>query len=177
MGGLVAKKTYLLARQDIFYETLLKRFRAMCFFATPHLGSDLAKLLGKILGITHSSLAYVSDLKRGSEALQSINDEFRKYSDKIDLCSFYEMQRLKVGPLSARIVHPDSATLGFGEEQQIPLLADHRSICKFETPKDPNYILVRNKLASVVRKLSESGMLNAKFFLHGSIAKQTFLQC
>jgi hypothetical protein len=115
----------------------MKRFRAMYFFATPHLGSDLAKLLGKILGMTSSSLAYVSDLERGSEALQSINDDFRKYLDEIDLCSFYEMQNLKLGPLSVRTVHPDSATLGFGKEQQIPLLADHRSTLQIRNPSRP----------------------------------------
>lgn len=157
MGGLVIKQAYLLARQDAFYSTLMKRFRAMYFFATPHLGSDLAKLLERILGITNSSLAYVSELKRGSQALQSINEEFRKHASGLDLCSFYEMQKLKVGPLSTRIVDPDSAILGFGEEQQIPLLADHRSICKFDTPRDPNYILARNTLASAVQKISESG--------------------
>jgi pimeloyl-ACP methyl ester carboxylesterase len=158
MGGLVIKKAYLLARQDASYDFLVKRVHTMYFFATPHRGSDSAKLLEHILQIAYYSRAYVSDLKRGSETLQSINDEFRKYSDKIEFWSFYETNKLTMGFFSTLIVDPDSATLGYREEQQIPLDADHRSICKFETPQDPNYITVRNALASTVDRISKSGM-------------------
>ncbi|KAA8647158.1 hypothetical protein EYZ11_003853 [Aspergillus tanneri] len=161
MGGLVVKKAYLLARQDAFYDTLVKRIHTMYFFATPHRGSDSAKLLEHLLQITYSSRAYVSDLKRGSEALQSVNDEFRKYSDMIEFWSFYETKKLKVGFFSTLIVDPDSATLGYREEHQIPLNADHRSICKFGTPQDPNYITVRNALASTVTRISHL-VLNSK---------------
>ncbi|KAE8331929.1 hypothetical protein BDV39DRAFT_217846 [Aspergillus sergii] len=156
MGGLVIKKAYILAKQDVLYDMLVRRIHTMYFFATPHRGSDLAKLLVHILHITYSSRAYVSDLKRGSEALQSINDEFRKYSDKIEFWSFYETKKLTIGFFSSLIVDPDSATLSYREEHQIPLDADHRSICKFESPQDPNYITVRNALASTINRISNS---------------------
>jgi hypothetical protein len=51
---------------------------------------------------------------------------------------------------SRLVVDPDSAILGYKEEMQIPMNADHRSICKFESPTDPNYVIIRNSLASTV---------------------------
>lgn len=158
MGGLVIKKAYMLTRQDAGYKTLAERVHTIYFLATPHRGSDSAKLLNNILHIAYSSRAYVTDLERGSGAIQSINDEFRNYSTDIDLWSFYETQKLKIGVLSTLIVHPDSATLGYREEKQMPMNSDHRSICKFETPQDPNYMILRNALASTVQSISKLGM-------------------
>lgn len=157
MGGLVIKKAYMLAKQGAAYKTLTQRVHTIYFLATPHRGSDSAKLLNNILHIAYSSRAYVADLERGSGAVQSINDEFRNYSADMDLWSFYETQKLKIGVLSTLIVDPESATLGYREEKQMPMNADHRSICKFETETDPNYVILRNALASTAQSVSKSG--------------------
>lgn len=55
---------------------------------------------------------------------------------------------------SSLIVKPESAVLGYREENQMPMIADHRSICKFDTPHDSNYALLRNALASTVSKIA-----------------------
>ena len=164
MGGLVIKKAYMLARQDAAYEALSKRFHTIYFLATPHRGSGLAKLLNNILQIAYSSRAYVADLEQGSGAIQSINDEFRQYSADIDLWSFYETQKLSRGVFSTLIVDPDSATLGYREEKQMPMNADHRSICKFETPTDPNYVILRNALMSTVNSISKLGITHSLIY-------------
>jgi WD40 repeat protein len=158
MGGLVIKKAYLLARQDTAYEVLARRIHTMYFLATPHRGSSSAKLLSNVLRAAFSSRAYVADLKRSSSVIQSINEEFEKYSGGIVLWSFYETQKLKLGVLSVLIVDPESAVLGYPDEKQMPMNADHRSICKFETISDPNYLIIRNALASTVASISKSGM-------------------
>ena len=158
MGGLVIKEAYMLARQEPNYKSLVKRFRTIYFIATPHKGSDSAKLLNNILLMTSSSRAYVADLERGSEAIQSINDGFCNYSADIDLWSFYETQKLNMGVFSTLIVDPDSATLGYREERRMPMNADHRSICKFETPRDPNYMILRNSFAFTVNSISKLGV-------------------
>jgi hypothetical protein len=119
-------------------------------------------LLNNILKIAYSSRAYVADLERGSGAIQSINDEFRKYSADVDLWSFYETQKLNIGVFSTLIVNPDSAALGYREEKQMPMNADHRSICKFETPTDPNYLSLCNALASTVNNISKLGIARHK---------------
>ena len=159
MGGLVIKKAYMLARSSAVYGALTGRIHTIFFLATPHRGSDSAKLLNNILQITYSTRPYLADLERGSGAIQSINDEFRNYSADVKLWSFYETQKLKMGIISSLIVDPDSATLGYREEKQIPMNADHRSICKFDTPSDPNYVTLRNALVSTVDDICKGGML------------------
>jgi pimeloyl-ACP methyl ester carboxylesterase len=152
MGGLVIKKAYMLAHYD--NKSLADRIRALYFLGTPHRGSDSARMLKNILQVAASAPAFVTDLVRGSHALQSINDEFRQYSADVDLWSFYETQKLRAGALSMLIVDPESATLGYPEEKQMPMNADHRSICKFDDPSDQNYVILRNSLVSTIKKIA-----------------------
>ncbi len=51
---------------------------------------------------------------------------FRNYSADISLWSFYKTQKLKIGALSTLIDDPDSATLNYREEKQVPMNADHQ---------------------------------------------------
>ncbi|KAJ5769205.1 hypothetical protein N7520_003764 [Penicillium odoratum] len=147
MGGLVTKKAYILAKQDAVHKELSGRFAAFYFLATPHRGSDSAKMLKNLLKVAYDR-AYVGDLEPNSEAVQVINDEFRHISAGLELWSFYETQKMKL--FSSLIVDPESAVLGYREEKQIPMAADHRTICKFGTPEDSNYAQLRNALASTV---------------------------
>ncbi|KAG7103649.1 Vegetative incompatibility protein HET-E-1 like [Verticillium longisporum] len=151
MGGLVIKKAYLLARQDAAHHALASRFTTIYFLATPHRGADSAKTLKNMLRIAYDR-SYVGDLERNSATIQTINDEFRHFSSGLELWSFYETQVMKL--LNTMIVDPESAVLGYREEQQVPMNADHRSICKFDTAADATYTTLRNALASTVVKLA-----------------------
>ncbi|KAF5636244.1 heterokaryon incompatibility protein het-E-1 [Fusarium tjaetaba] len=151
MGGLVMKKAYILAKQDAEHNALAARFAAFYFLATPHRGANSAKMLKNLLKIAYDR-TYVGDLEPNSEAVQVINDEFRHFSADLELWSFYETQNMKY--FSSLIVDPESAVLGYRGEKQIPMTADHRSICKFDTPQDSNYILLRDSLASTVSKIT-----------------------
>ncbi|KAF9765616.1 hypothetical protein IL306_002083 [Fusarium sp. DS 682] len=158
MGGLVIKKAYILAKQDAEHKALAGRFTAFYFLATPHRGANSATILKNLLKIAYDR-NYVGDLEPNSEAVQVINDEFRHFSSDPDLWSFYETQNMRY--FSSLIVDPESAVLGYRGEKQIPMTADHRSICKFDTPQDPNYILLRDSLASTVGK-SNTAILQKK---------------
>ncbi|OQE43655.1 hypothetical protein PENCOP_c003G00554 [Penicillium coprophilum] len=147
MGGLVIKKAYILAKQDAMHKALAGRITTFYFLATPHRGADSAKMLKNLLKVAYDR-AYVGDLEPNSGAVQVINDEFRHFSADLELWSFYETQDMRI--LNSLIVDPESAVLGYREENQIPMTADHRSICKFDTPEDPNYALLRNSFASTV---------------------------
>ncbi|CAH0017931.1 unnamed protein product [Clonostachys rhizophaga] len=151
MGGLVMKKAYILAKQDAVHTALAGRFAAFYFLATPHRGADSAKMLKNLLRIAYDR-AYIGDLEPNSGAVQVINDEFRHFSAGLELWSFYETQNMK--RFSSLVVNPESAVLGYREEKQIPMTADHRSICKFDTPEDSNYALLRNALAATVSKIA-----------------------
>lgn len=130
----------------------------MCFLATPHRGSDWAQILGRILHVAYRSRAYVGDLKHNSQAIQSINNEFKQYSTDIDIKSFYETQNLSIGFFRILIVEKESATLGYDGEQQIPMYADHRSICKFDSKSDSNYKTIRNVLSQIVQNTIKQRM-------------------
>jgi len=49
------------------------------------------------------------------------------------------------------IVDRSSATLDYAHEHRFPIQANHRGICKFDEQIDPNYLLIKNVLASIVR--------------------------
>jgi hypothetical protein len=91
-----------------------------------------------------------------------INDEFRHYSTGLKLFSFYETVETSLGLSSALIVNKESATLGYPDEQSALLNATHRGICKFDTPLDPNYVTLRNTLATITGKVTQQGMQSDK---------------
>ena len=157
MGGLVIKKAHILASQCADHKDIAARIHSIYFLATPHRGSDSASTLSSLLQAFNSTRGYVTDLERGSGAIQLINDEFRNYCTNIKICSFYETQKLRLVMTSSLIVDPESATLGYPQEEQIPTNADHRSICKFESPLDPTYQSLRNALASTVKDVKSQG--------------------
>lgn len=157
MGGLVIKKAHILASQCADYKDFAARFHSIYFLATPHRGSDSASTLSSLLQAANSPRGYVIDLERCSGAIQSINDEFRNCCASISIWSFYETQKLRTGMTSSLIVDTESAILGYPGETQIPTNADHRSICKFETPTDPTYISLRNAFATTVEDILRQG--------------------
>jgi hypothetical protein len=104
-----------------------------------------------------SQKPFVGDLERNSGAIESTNDEFRHFAPEFHLQSFYESLKTTIGPSSVLIVDKDSATLGYSNELSSPLNTDHRGICKFETPLDPNYISLRNSLVRITREFTKRG--------------------
>jgi hypothetical protein len=166
MGGLVVKQVckssspstlskpeqaYVFARQDPSCAELAKRMEAMVFLATPHRGSDLAGTLNSILraSVAHHSRAYISNIERQSEMLAMLNDTFRHYAPDLTLYSFYESQPTNLRVRSEIIVPRDSAIMGYSDERNAVLNADHRHVCKFQSPSDPNYIAIRDALQNI----------------------------
>ncbi|KAG9233799.1 NACHT and WD domain protein, partial [Amylocarpus encephaloides] len=158
MGGLVIKKAYLLSRQDKSRPEFGSRMRCIFFLATPHRGSDSAQLLNNMLKVSGvmSSREYVTDLEKSSLSTQSINDEFRMFEDDLLLWSFYETLKTSLGMSSAMIVERDSAVLGYKNERTQYINANHREICKFDHPLDPNYLAIKNALASAVDEILQA---------------------
>ena len=124
-----------------------------------------------ILKFSYGQKAFVADLERNSSLINSTNDSFRHYADNLQLWSFYETSPCQVVLASALIVDKSSATLGYAREHISPLNADHRGICKFDLPSDPNYKTLRNAfITSIDTILSESKhyipQLNALLMSH-----------
>lgn len=153
MGGLAMKKAITLASQDPLYRGISERFSALFFLGTPHRGAKSSKMLKNLLKYSYDR-GYVDDLEPDAHAIQVINDGFHHLSSEVELWSFYETQNVRF--FSSLIVDSESATIGSKGEKQIPMTADHRSICRFDTPEDSNYLLLRNALASAVSTHSEA---------------------
>jgi len=47
--------------------------------------------------------------------------------------------------------------MGFHDEKQMLMNADHRSICKFDSIADTNYQILRNSLDTTVTKILNMG--------------------
>ena len=161
-------------QNDPEYESIIKAISAITFLATPHRGTNLAELLDRILRstIVSSSKHYISELAKNSFTLQKLNEQFRHIAPRLDIVSFYETQSTSIGLRKARVVswfpsdsfliksdflkmilEKDSSVLGYPGETSRALDADHHNVCKYDSPKDPNYITVKNALQSLVGKI------------------------
>ncbi|XDG08715.1 hypothetical protein ABKA04_008330 [Annulohypoxylon sp. FPYF3050] len=153
MGGCVAKKAYILTRQDPTCKDLADRVHSIFFLGTPHRGSDLAAILKRLSVLAWGSKPFVSDLMPESSTLRDINDTFRHYATDLRLWSFYETLPAKPRVLNKIVVERHSATLGYPNEEIVAMNADHRELCKFNSPTDPNYKILRNALHTAVDML------------------------
>lgn len=103
----------ILSKENPIFRRIGERIHSLFFLATPHRGSDLAKILNNIMKVSfQSTKAYVTNLERGSEATQLINDQFRHYYSGIHLHSFLESIPINLGYGTALVVDRSSATLG-----------------------------------------------------------------
>ena len=120
LQGSIGNQAYLLAQQDERLRELAGRIQCMFFLATPHRGSDYAKMLNNLLRASAvlSPKQYVADLARNSTAITAINDEFRFFADDLHIWSFYETLKTRAGTNSVLLVERDSAIIG------TPLLSD-----------------------------------------------------
>ncbi|KAL2068164.1 hypothetical protein VTL71DRAFT_16262 [Oculimacula yallundae] len=155
LGGLVAKRAYILSQQLEEFQAIGDRICSIFFLATPHRGSNMAELLSRILQVSSTgSRPFVADLHPNSVSIQAINDEFPRYSKSLLLYSYYETNAMNFGVKKAIIVPKDSAVLGYPNEQSSFLSnANHREVCKFLRDREPNYLAVRNGIASVIETI------------------------
>ncbi|CAA9958491.1 WD40 repeat-containing protein [Pyrenophora teres f. maculata] len=161
MGGLVVKKAYILGQNDEEYSDIVKSVNAIIFLSTPHRGSNLAELLNRILSVSilrYSPKQYVTDLQKNSLALEEINEQFRKFAPKLKIVSFYETLETAIGPKKVRIVEKDSAILGYPGEISRAMNADHHDVCKYYSPRDVNYISIRDVLKTLVDRVCVMGI-------------------
>lgn len=153
LGGIVVKKAVILAHHDVQHIEITRAIHAILFLSTPHRGSQYAELLNQILTVSAGRYApkqFINELKANSPALQDINDQFRNRAVDIHLSSFYETSDTSVGPTTIRLLTQDTSTLGWPRENIIPIPGDHHDVCKFLSPKDPGYLIIRQSLQNLV---------------------------
>ncbi|EEQ31296.1 conserved hypothetical protein [Microsporum canis CBS 113480] len=153
MGGIVVKKAYILARETLRLEGLADRIHSIYFLATPHQGSSMAEVLERILRLSFSTKAFVSELSPTSKSTMDINHSFKPLTTQIELVSFYETLETKFGPASAMVIPRGSSYLALPNERAIALHADHRGVCKFDKRADLNYKILRSSFCTTLRRI------------------------
>lgn len=130
----------------------------MYFLATPHRGAESAELLSTLLrASTSGNHRFVNDLHRDSPAIQAINDDFRHVASYLRLYSYIESHQTSFGGVLNRIIVPRmSAIMGLSNERTAHLNADHRRICKFNSPDSPDYKLIRGNIIETLDILREN---------------------
>ncbi|KAL2024346.1 hypothetical protein VTK56DRAFT_8828 [Thermocarpiscus australiensis] len=154
MGGLVVKKAYLLATHDPTYMAIARRIHTMFFLGTPHRGSDSAQIARIVrYSAGYGVKAFVDDLVPGSAALDQINDEFRHVCSNVRLWSYFEGVPTSFGLISSLVVEKESAILGLPGEHVQYMDADHRHLCKFESPISQNYVTLQRAFLTTIAEL------------------------
>jgi hypothetical protein len=135
----------------------VNRIHTLYFLATPHQGSDLAKILVNILKVSYGTKPFVTELEHNSESIASINDSFRHYAEDLQLWSFYETVPSNFVLTKVIIVDKASAIGGYAKERKSPLNADHCSICKFDQQTDTNYRTLREAFITTIDTILSDG--------------------
>ncbi|KAN0110209.1 hypothetical protein V8E51_006596 [Hyaloscypha variabilis] len=152
LGGLVIKQALVIAEQETLYKQIYNSTLGIIFFGTPHQGSRLANyataITSPLLVLANKPDAELLEfLKKDNPALKQLGDQWKAHHEKrpYDIVSFYETKTMR--PFKCLVVEKGSALLTPpGKiptyEEQIPVAADHREICRFATPKDKTYRMV-----------------------------------
>ncbi|RYO76864.1 hypothetical protein DL766_009970 [Monosporascus sp. MC13-8B] len=137
-------------------ETDLSRVCAIFFLGTPHKGAGIAQLLSRVLAFAPGSRPFVNDLSPQSAMLQSINEAFPRYSQNLQLLSFYETLPMYYGIGKGLIVEKHCAVMNYPNERRTYLDANHRDVARFSARSEPSYVLVRNALAMTIENQRSS---------------------
>ncbi|OAP53696.1 hypothetical protein AYL99_12136 [Fonsecaea erecta] len=142
LGGIVVKQALFQARLEARYQTIKDATVGLIFMGTPHRGSDKAAY-GKVLSNAAQFLSHrppqrlLTALQTNSDVLLRLTTDFRFQLPDYEVYSFFEQRPLKGH--SSLIVEKHSALLETNHEEQIPVDADHRAMCRFATDQDVTY--------------------------------------
>ncbi|KAL2127488.1 hypothetical protein VTI74DRAFT_10642 [Chaetomium olivicolor] len=114
----------------------------------------MAELLTRLLALSPDR-AFVRELHRNSPTIQSINEEFPRFSGGLKLFSFFETQPMNYGVGKGLIVEKECAVMNLANETSSYLHANHRDVARFTSSSDPCYVSVRNALAAMIDQLRD----------------------
>lgn len=96
-------------------------------------------------------MQFIAELASGSQTLEKLDEQFRHVAPKLQIGSFYETRpTTMLKKIQIMVLEKETSILGYPGENLQPLDVDHHGMCKYESPNDPNYIIVRNVLKSLI---------------------------
>ena len=162
MGGLLVKQVLRTANEstDARWRAILDQTRGVCFVATPHIGSDLAKLVSYFRALIGTNIS-VEELRPHQPTLRDLNLWYRDFVARepvnIKTVSFYEMKPL---PAVGLVVEQGDADPGVPHAGLYPLDDDHRTICKPTSKQTEIYLhsidFIRDCLSPTAGKKPQS---------------------
>ncbi|OAP56177.1 hypothetical protein AYL99_09356 [Fonsecaea erecta] len=144
------------AKQNDTYTNICEATFGLAFFATPHRGGEHARIgrvaaeIAKLVtGNTKNN--FLDHLQKNSILSDQLRENFRNQIGKYKILSICESLRMEGIGL---IVDQKSATLELDPaiENVISVEADHRNVCKFESPESPAYQLVAPNLVKLAHQ-------------------------
>ncbi|MCJ1405753.1 Serine active site containing protein 1 [Xylographa trunciseda] len=155
LGGIIVKRALVEAKLDDTYKSIRDATYGIAFFSTPHQRGNFVKL-GDIAAsivrgvLRNPSNSFLEVLTKDSLFSNNLADDFRHSLEEYHILSFFET--LPMGKFGL-IVDKKSATLGLPglRERQIPMDADHASVCKYASADDNNYEQVSFNLVRLVK--------------------------
>jgi len=165
LGGLVIKKTLILASQAVITEAddahlVYKSTKGLMFFGTPNAGSAAGRahrvqILQKIAKVAFTEVPpkLESALESHSDELLDLADDFRKTSlftlKQLNIYTYVETRT--TAKLGALVVDEFSAVVGYDKEVKGSIQANHENMARFKDEEDGNYDLVWGKLKMLKR--------------------------
>ncbi|MCP2728354.1 esterase/lipase family protein [Limnofasciculus baicalensis] len=139
MGGLLVKEM-LRTAQNFKKQEIIEQTKGIVFLATPHTGSNLAKLIDKIGTLTRTNIN-VEELKAHAPELRKLNEWYRQNVDDLEIATkvYYETQPV----YGILVVDQDSANPGIKDVQPVAIPGNHISIVKPESPDSQVYLGVK----------------------------------
>lgn len=155
LGGIVAKKAYMLGWKDDFYEQIIRSIRGILFMATPHRGCHFPETLNNLLLATlgdQISEQHIHELSGGVGALKAIDEQWQALSPNLSLISLYETLPTSIGATRIKVLDQQISAMCCSGETTKGLKADHINVCRYSDRHDPNYAIVRDILKHTVAK-------------------------
>jgi protein SERAC1 len=170
LGGLIVKRGLVFSEniQHVNTEHLRSIYvstYAILFLATPHLGSDQAKMGSALQSITHavfpkkamdSSGQLLSALRTQSETLQNINRLFMDFQSRYRIYYFHESLPMSLGVTREFIVEEYSAAPTQDGVERMGIEADHSSICKFANEDSPGFEAVAEGIQRYTQEATDT---------------------
>ncbi|MGK7883579.1 MAG: esterase/lipase family protein [Crocosphaera sp.] len=144
LGGLVVKQMLRVAQDS--KEPILDQVKGVVFLATPHVGSDLAKLgeIARIISFNSLQVTKsVKELESHNAGLRELDDWYRKKAEPLRILTlpFYEMY----DTWGCKVVDEDSANPKVNNQEEcIPVEADHIEIARCRDRESLVYLNIKN---------------------------------
>ena len=163
LGGLVVKKALNLASTgSSSAQSLLRNVRGVVFMGTPSAGASVARWGGRLqlaLGFVGASArlsSLVAEMRRSDPYLLDLKNWYADNAEALGIASLV-LHETRPARGILTVVEADTADLGIGGVERIPLDADHFEVCKFAHRGDMGY----RKIVSFIKEALARTLVDA----------------